>query len=254
MNTQRIRVATYNIHKCVGIDQRESVERIAEVISEFNPDVIGLQEVLSIEGGKPEENQARFLADSLNMHLAMGEVRRLRGGAYGNIVLSKLPFSDVCQYDLSAPGREPRGCVRCSVRLRSGELLYVFNIHLGTAFMERRWQAKRMFEAEIIRSKDMRGARVVLGDFNEWTQGLASSMLAAELKGADIRGQLGRKKTYPGIWPVLHLDHIYYDEDLVADHVFLHRTVKSVLASDHLPLVADFCTRAADESTTRLSA
>jgi endonuclease/exonuclease/phosphatase family metal-dependent hydrolase len=251
---QRIRVATYNIHKCVGIDGRESAARIADVISEFNPDVVGLQEVLSIEGGRPEDNQARYLADALRMHLAMGEVRRLRGGAYGNVVLSKLPFSEICRYDLSAPGREPRGCVRCSVRLRSGELLYLFNIHLGTALTERRWQAKRMFEAEIIRSKDIRGARVVLGDFNEWTQGLASSMLAAELKGADIRGRLGRKKTYPGICPVLHLDHIYYDEDLAADHVFLHRTLKSVLASDHLPLVADFCARDAEESASRLSA
>ena len=251
---QRIRIATYNVHKCVGIDGRESVARIAEVISEFNPDLVGLQEVLSIEGGRPEENQARYLADALNMYLAMGEVRRLRGGAYGNIVLSKLPFDDVCHYDLSAPGREPRGCVRCSVRLRSGELLYVFNLHLGTAFMERRWQAKRMFETEIIRSKDVRGARVLLGDFNEWTQGLASTMLAAEFKGADIRSRLGRKKTYPGICPVLHLDHIYYDEDLVTDQAFLHRTVKSVLASDHLPLVADFCVRPAVESTTRLSA
>lgn len=250
-----IRIATYNVHKCVGIDGRESVERIAEVISEFNPDVVGLQEVLSIEGGRPQENQARYLADSLRMYLAIGEVRRIRGGAYGNVVLSKVPFHDVCQYDLSAPGREPRGCIRCSVRMRSGDLVYIYNLHLGTAYSERRWQTRKIFKEEILRSKDLMGARVVLGDFNEWTQGLASTMLAAELKGADIRSRLGRKKTYPGICPVLHLDHIYYDEDLTTDHAFLHRTVKSVLASDHLPLVADFCPLAvARAEETRLSA
>ena len=239
---QRIRVGTYNIHKCVGIDRRESVSRIAEVISEFNPEVLGLQEVLSIADGKPEEDQAHYLARVLDMHLAMGEVRRLRGGAYGNIVLSKYPFHEACTFDLTTPSREPRGCQRCSIRLPSGDLLHVFNVHLGTALAERRLQAQRMSEQEILSTKDLPGARVVLGDFNEWTRGLASTMLTAELKGADIRSLLGRKNTYPGILPLfLHLDHIYYDEDLLVDRVFLHRTLKAVLASDHLPLVADFC-------------
>ena len=239
---ERIRVATYNIHKCVGMDGRESVQRIAEVISECNPDVVGLQEVLSIEGGQRHENQARFLADALGLEVAIGEVRKLRGGSYGNIVLSKYPFADICTYDLSAPGREQRGCIRTSVCLPGGGLLHVFNVHLGTAFMERRWQARRFFQTELVRSKDLRGARVVLGDFNEWTRGLASTMLAAELRGADIRLHL-RRKTYPGVFPVLHLDHIYYDEDLILDHVFLHRTMKALVASDHLPLVADLCVR-----------
>jgi endonuclease/exonuclease/phosphatase family metal-dependent hydrolase len=225
------------------MDRRVSVSRIAEVISEVNPDVIGLQEVLSLETGHRHENQARFLADALGMQFAVGEVRKLRGGSYGNVVLSKFDFSEICTYDLSAPGREERGCIRTSIRLRGGGLLHLFNIHLGTAFMERRWQARRLFETEIIRSKQLQGARVVLGDFNEWTRGLASMMLAAELRGADIRLRL-KRRTYPGVFPVLHLDHIYYDEDLLLDHVFVHRTMKSVVASDHLPLVADFCVKA----------
>jgi endonuclease/exonuclease/phosphatase family metal-dependent hydrolase len=240
---QRLRVATYNIHKCVGMDRRESVARIGEVISEFNPTIVGLQEVLSIESGHKHENQAQYLADALGMYLAFGEVRRLRGGAYGNVVLSKVPFEDICTYDLSAPGREARGCMRTSVRLPSGDECHVFNVHLGTDFMERRWQARCMFEAEMIRSKQLRGARVVLGDFNEWTRGLVSTMLAAELRGADIRLHLKHRKTYPGVFPVLHLDHIYYDEDLILDHVFVHRTMKALVASDHLPLVADFCVK-----------
>jgi endonuclease/exonuclease/phosphatase family metal-dependent hydrolase len=237
---RRIRVATYNVHKCVGLDRRLMPGRIAEVIDEFRPDVIGLQEVLSIEGAAREHNQAQLLAEELGMHLAMGEVRRLRGGAYGNVVLSCFPLSGICTFDLSAPGRERRGCVRTDVQLPEGPALHVFNFHLGTAFAERRWQAKHIFENELIRSKDIAGPRVVLGDFNEWTRGHVSVMFAAELRGADIRLHLKQTRTYPGIFPVLHLDHIYYDDDLVLEHVALHRSRKALVASDHQPRFSDF--------------
>jgi len=43
---------------------------------------------------------------------------------------------------------------------------------------------------------------------------------------------------------VMHLDHIYYDHDLILDHVALHRTKKSLIASDHVPLYGDFILRA----------
>jgi endonuclease/exonuclease/phosphatase family metal-dependent hydrolase len=237
---QQLRVATYNIHKCVGMDRRLMPGRIAEVIAELKPDVIGLQEVLSVEDGPRDADQARYLADCLGMHLAVGEVRKLRGGSYGNAVLSRFPLHGVCTFDLSAPGRERRGCVRSDIELPGGETLRLFNFHLGTAFMERRWQARRIAEIELIRSRDLKGPRVVLGDFNEWTHGLVSTMFAAELRGADIRLHLKQARTYPGLFPFLHLDHIYYDEDLVLDRVWLHKSRKALIASDHLPLAAEF--------------
>ena len=40
--------------------------------------------------------------------------------------------------------------------------------------------------------------------------------------------------------PVLHLDHIYYDGPLELKALRLHRTRKALVASDHLPLVAEF--------------
>jgi endonuclease/exonuclease/phosphatase family metal-dependent hydrolase len=224
------------------MDRRVLPSRIAEVIAEFNPDVIGLQEVLSIETGTREQNQAQFLADALGMHLATGEVRKLRGGSYGNVVLSRFPVRSFCSFDLSIPGREQRGCVRSDVELGE-DVLHVFNLHLGTAFLERRRQANRIVEMELVRSKDLNGPRVVLGDFNEWTRGLVSQVLAAEFRSADIRLHLKLRRTYPGFFPVLHLDHIYYDEDLIVERVALHRTRKALVASDHLPLVADFALR-----------
>lgn len=238
-----LRIATYNIHKCRGMDGKVSPGRIAEVIAEVKPDIIGLQEVHSFEEGSRDRHQAQYLADELGMHLAIGEVRKLQGGIYGNAVLSRYPLQAICHYDLSCPGREQRGCVRTDVCVQDGDPLHVFNLHLGTAFQERRYQARRMIETELVRARDLIGPRVVLGDFNEWTRGLVSQTLSAEFRSADIRLHLKRMRTYPGIFPMLHLDHIYYDEDLKVERVILHRTPKALLASDHLPLYADFLLR-----------
>jgi endonuclease/exonuclease/phosphatase family metal-dependent hydrolase len=224
------------------MDRKVMPGRIAEVIAEFHPDIVGLQEVLSVETEHREDDQPRYLAECLSMELALGEVRRLYGGAYGNVVLSRFPLQGLCTFDLSAPGREQRGCLLTDVQLPSGDVLHLFNFHLGTAFMERRWQARHIFQTALLRSRDLPGPRIVVGDFNEWTRGLASATFAAELRGADIRLRL-KQRTYPGFLPFLHLDHIYYDDDLVLEHVFLHRSRKALVASDHLPLVADFAVK-----------
>jgi endonuclease/exonuclease/phosphatase family metal-dependent hydrolase len=79
-----------------------------------------------------------------------------------------------------------------------------------------------------------------LGDFNEWTSGLATRLLRSHMQSADIRTHLRRSSTYPGMLPFLHLDHIYFDPELKLQSLSLSRTRKAVIASDHLPLAAEF--------------
>ena len=81
--------------------------------------------------------------------------------------------------------------------------------------------------------------KIVLGDFNEWMKGLATSTLNEHLQSIDLRTHLRRRRTYPGVFPVLHLDHIYYEGLVEVVKVELPRTRLSLMASDHLPLVAD---------------
>lgn len=238
-----MRIVTYNVHKCRGMDRRERPGRIVEVLRETRADVIALQEVLSIEGSARERHQARFLAEELGMHYHVGETRRLHGGAYGNVILSRLPIREVHNYDITWSGRERRGCLRADVLVNAGEreaLLHIFNIHLGTAFIERRHQARKLVSPEILNNSELEGARVALGDFNEWTRGLASRLLGAHLKSADVRHHLKRARTYPGVLPFLHLDHVYYDDALELKRLTLHRSRTALIASDHLPLIADF--------------
>ena len=79
----------------------------------------------------------------------------------------------------------------------------------------------------------------MLGDFNEWTRGLATRLLSAHLRSADLKLHEARRRTYPGFMPVLHLDHIYYDPALRLERVASDRCPLALVASD-LPLYADF--------------
>lgn len=227
----KFRISTYNVHKCKGLDGRVSVKRIAEVLQELDADVVALQEIFGQQG--------EFLAKELGLHSAFGENRQLAGDAYGNLVLSRYPLRSHCNYDVSVSGREKRGCLRTDVFVHSNAV-HIFNVHLGTDFFERRQQAKHLIDEAVLKSRTLEGPRIVLGDFNEWTRGTVSKTLAAEFAGTDVRTYLGRARTYPAILPVMHLDHIYYDPQLKVDHVCLHRTKTALIASDHVPLVADF--------------
>jgi endonuclease/exonuclease/phosphatase family metal-dependent hydrolase len=236
---QRLRVATYNIHKCRGLDRRTSSERIAKVIRQLDADIIALQEVLDVRNGRAEFDQARSLADELDgYHWSFGENRQLHGGAYGNMTLSRFPPTFDTNYDLTWRHRERRGCLRTDFDIE-GHLLHVFNVHLGTSFIERRHQARKLVSPQLL-TQLSKGWKIVVGDFNEWTRGLATRLMGSAFLAAEPREFLRYGRTYPGIFPIMHLDHFYFDQTLRLEHLKLHRSRTALIASDHLPLVADF--------------
>ncbi len=239
MKRDTIRVATYNVHKCRGMDGRARPDRIAEVLNEIDADIFALQEVSSAPDGRGHEDQAGFLAHETGLKFVLGETRRRRERPYGNLLLSRFPIRAVANYDISAPGREPRGCLRADLGVDRNVLLHVFNIHLGTSFFERRHQALRLIGPSILGHPWLNGPRIVLGDFNEWTKGLATRLLAERMATVDLKSHVGKRRSYPGILPVLHLDQIYFDPHFELRKVELHRTPTSLVASDHLPLVAE---------------
>jgi len=151
-------------------------------------------------------------------------------------VLSKHPILHHTHYDLSWKTCEPRCCQRVDVAF-GNHTLHLYNVHLGTAFLERRHQAGRL--GTIVHDRRVGVPKVVLGDFNEWSRGLATKVLNERLESIDLRAHLRRRRTYPGVFPVLHLDHIYYEGTVEVVGLELPRTRLSLMASDHLPLVAE---------------
>jgi endonuclease/exonuclease/phosphatase family metal-dependent hydrolase len=230
-----VRIATYNIHRCRGMDRRTAPQRIAAVLRDIDADIVALQEVIG--AGPAGAGQAEEIGAAVGMGWVMTSVRHLRRHLFGNVVMSRFPIVQHSQYDLSWRTCEPRACQRADLDLGHGRLLHVYNVHLGTAVLERRYQAPRL--ASYVHDHRVQGPKVILGDFNEWMRGLATRTLSALFDSIDIQAHLKRRRTYPGIFPLLHLDHIYYEGDVAVRRLELPRTRRALLASDHLPLVAD---------------
>jgi endonuclease/exonuclease/phosphatase family metal-dependent hydrolase len=234
-----VRVVTYNVHRCRGMDRRTRPERIAAVLASVDADIIALQEVIG--PGLTGTGHAEQIGAALGMGWVMAPARELRRHQFGNVVLSRFPIRDHTQLDLSWKTCEARNSQRVAVDLGGDRLLQVYNAHLGTALLERRYQAPRL--AAWVDDHRVKAPKLLLGDFNEWSRGLVADVLAQRLESVDIFPYLKRRRTYPGFFPVLHLDHIYYSGEVAIRHIELPRTRLALVASDHLPLVADLRVR-----------
>jgi len=234
-----IRVATYNLHRCRGLDRRVSVARIADVIARLDADVVAVQEIRRGHNpGNPESDQAAFLAETLGYHLAFGQNKLRWGAPYGNATLSRFPIVSHENYDLTIRGQERRGCLRADVKPPLGRRVHVYNVHLSTRYFARPRQARRLLSRDVLNHPAVRGPRIVVGDFNEWTRGVATRLMGEHFESVDAL--IGRRRTYPGFFPLLHLDHFYFDSTLRLRSFHLARTRLALVASDHLPLVAEF--------------
>jgi endonuclease/exonuclease/phosphatase family metal-dependent hydrolase len=232
--TETLRVATYNIHRARGLDGRTRLERIAAVLATIDADIVALQEVVGASPMKP--GQAAELGAALGMGWVMAATRHLRTALFGNVVLSRFPVRHHVQHDLTWKTCEPRNVQRVDLDI-GAHTLHLYNVHLGTALLERRHQAARL--ASLVHDRRVTGPKIVLGDFNEWARGLATDILAERLDSVDLRQHLRRRGTYPAFFPILHLDHIYFEGKVDVLRVALPRDRLTLVASDHLPLVAD---------------
>ncbi|MCC7009232.1 MAG: endonuclease/exonuclease/phosphatase family protein [Acidobacteria bacterium] len=229
-----VRVVTYNIHRSRGLDRRTRPERIVDVLAGIAPDIVALQEVIG--PGLTGPGHAEAIGAALGMGWVMAPTRELRQHQFGNVVLSRYPIHEHAQIDLSWKTCEPRCSQRVAINL-GDRCLQVYNAHLGTALLERRYQAPRL--AGWIHDRRVPDPKIVLGDFNEWGRGLVADVLAERLNSVDLYSHLRRRRTYPGFFPLLHLDHIYFSGNVEIRRVELPRTRLALVASDHLPLVAD---------------
>jgi endonuclease/exonuclease/phosphatase family metal-dependent hydrolase len=200
-----LHIATYNVHKCRGMDGRTRPSRIASVLNGLRADVVALQEVIGAgPGGRGQEED---IGTRLNMVSLLAPARILRGHLYGNALLSRFPIDQHITYGLSQHGYEPHLCQRVEF-LMGKHPIHIYNVHLGTSRAERSRQAAQLIR--ILEDPNVQGPKIVMGDFNEWHRGPASKLLSGRLDSVDLAPFLQWRQTYPGVLPVFHLDHIYY--------------------------------------------
>jgi endonuclease/exonuclease/phosphatase family metal-dependent hydrolase len=243
----QIRVLTYNIHRAIGLDRRFRPERIVQVLEHHQADLVLLQEV---DEGAPRSREldlARELAEAAGYpHRAMGHNVTLRKGRYGNATLSRFPILRERNIDLTIEGKKRRGCQHTTVEVGdgggSGRRLEIFNLHLGLAAREREQQVGRLVHSNEFTELTWGDLCVVGGDFNDWRSRLRPIFVevlgfgnATDLK----RGWNAVMRTYPSFSPRGGLDRLYY-RSLSLRSAWTCRLQVSRVASDHLPVVADF--------------
>lgn len=100
-----IRILSYNIHNCIGMDGITSYDRIANVISDVAPDVVALQELDSVTL-RNKDFVLKELSDRTLMYPTYGASIDYKGGKYGIGILSKeKPLSSKT---VRLPGREEK--------------------------------------------------------------------------------------------------------------------------------------------------
>lgn len=239
----RLRVATYNVHGCVGTDRQRSEPRIAAVIAELEVDVIGLQELDLNRPRSARVDQAEIIAAELGWHRHFHAAVRSADGDYGHAILSRYPLS--VRRTACLPGvapffcRETRAAIGMDVATDFGRVR-VINTHLGLGRRERLLQAKFLTSVEWLEA-DADGAPVILlGDFNSLPGSRAHQTLTRHLR--DVRRLIRPAppcRTFPTAFPALAVDHIFVSADLQPLSLKVHRTSLSRVASDHFPLIAE---------------
>lgn len=224
---KRLRVATWNIHGGVGRDRRYNVRRVIDVVRELDADVVGLQEVASLE---EHGDFLRELKRGTGCHVVCGRTLSRRGSDFGNALLARHPMRKVTQVDLALPGCEPRGAIDVVLEISHAPFRVVVT-HLGLRPYERRVQVQRILGI-MEREGDL--PTVLMGDVNEWyLWGRPLRWLHAHF------GSPPARNTFPSRAPAFALDRIWVQPVRWLERLTVHRSALARVASDHLPLVAD---------------
>ncbi len=241
----RLRILTYNIHKCIGgLDFRYRPERVLQTIAHYEPDIVMLQEVDDMVRRSNWDRQVDLLGREIGLRHRtwFPNVKIRAGGEYGNAILSRFPIMSTENIDVTRGWRKPRSVLHARFRVRPENAkgrrtrtVHVFNMHLGLAESERRWQLERFLASRPFAGLHGRTPIIVAGDFNDVYGTLGGQLLAP----AGFAGAPKPVLTFPAYAPIRALDSIYVRGDLQMNRVFRSQLKVAKVASDHLPLGAD---------------
>ena len=224
-----IRLVSYNIHKCVGLDRRRDPHRIVDVLRDLDADIVALQEADLRLGARRAALPRDVVTDAIGMTPAPVAINAVSLGWHGNAVLLGQGWTMTDLIRLPLPGLEPRGALILDLAGPSGPLR-IATTHLGLRRRDRQRQMITLM-AELAHLPERPTA--LLGDLNEW----APATGFAPLEPFFALHNPGR--TYPSRRPMAALDRVGLGPGLRLDGVGVTRAGLAGRASDHLPIWAD---------------
>jgi endonuclease/exonuclease/phosphatase family metal-dependent hydrolase len=237
-----VRIMTYNVHSCVGMDGKISPERIARVITRYEPDIVALQELDMGRKRTGAIDQPHLIAKKLEMLYHFHPVIRVEEENYGNAVLSRFPVELVRAAPLPGLGHrkaEPRGALWVSIKIGNTRL-QVLNTHLSFYAAECRHQAAALLNSDWLGHPDCRDPVILCGDFNALPNSTAWKTISRRLGDAQKLLEKHRPlATWFSHYPIGRIDHIFISPGIKVLAIDVPRTYLNRVASDHLPLIAD---------------
>ena len=225
-----IKVASYNIHKGVGLDRRRDPNRILEVLREIDADIIALQEADRRFGTKAGVIPLHALEEHSPWKAVPLGARTGSMGWHGNVLLIRKDSVVMDCEAIHLPALEPRGAVMADVRAE-GVPIRIVGMHLDLSGLWRRRQAHAILAH--VESSVARRPTVLMGDLNEWTA-----------QGGCLR-DFGRDYSFASTGPSFHvrrpvarLDRIMVSTDLRIIDCGVHHSATARKASDHFPIWA----------------
>ncbi len=238
-----IRVMTYNVHTCIGMDGKLSPARIARAIAQCDVDVVALQECDVARRRTGHADQVREIARLLQMEFQFFPAVQIASEQYGDAILSRLPMRLVRAEKLpTLDGRvklEPRGALWVEIEI-AGEKVNLFNTHLGLLTKERLAQVDALLGPLWLGAPECARRVIFCGDMNAMPGSAPYKKLGSRL--ADAQQMLaGHRplKTWFSRFPIGRIDHVFISKDLHVLSVESPRTDFIRNASDHLPLVIE---------------
>lgn len=243
LDPQTIRIMTYNVHSCIGMDGKISPNRIARVIGRHEPDIVALQELDMGRRRTGGVDQPQLIAKELEMICHFHPSMIVDGGHYGNAVLSRYPIELIragrFPDSLRISRAEPRGVLWTVISIK-GIRINFLNTHLGFFPPEGMRQTKTLLGLEWIAHPACEGPTILCGDFNA----LPDSRICRNIKEVlrDAQEELEHhspKGTWSSHYPFRRIDHIFVSPEIEVTNVEVSRTDIDKISSDHLPLIID---------------
>lgn len=240
--TDTLRVMTYNVHSCIGMDGKLDAERIARVIARAKPDVVALQELDVGRARTQGMDQAHLIARYLEMEFHFHPSLHLEEERYGDAILTHLPQRLVKAGALPGladkPQLEPRGALWVAIDLHGTEI-QIINTHLGLYPRERLAQADALLGSDWLEHEQCRDPVILCGDFNALPSSSVYRRLCGRLSDAqNVALHHQPKGTYSSRFPTVRIDHIFISPGLEVTGIKVPASEFARIASDHLPLIA----------------